>query len=162
MRPHLSVRRGYTGLRTGHWFGKHTCHTTPHHMQVAGTVASTATTMVRRRRRHTCLCGEDARASGLAIVLETYMPHHTVSHAGGGGGGVDGHDDGAPPPPPPAPPGWTCLSTQGPQAWSVHINSGDPRGIRRGSEGIRSPNRGSGLCRPYVLWGIRRPQSSII
>ena len=51
---------------------------------------------------------------------------------------------------------------QGPQAWSVHINSGDPRGIRRGSEGIRSPNRGSGLCRPYVLWGIRRPQSSII
>ena len=96
------------------------------------------------------------------LCWNTYMPHHTVSHAGGGGGGVDDHDDGAPPPPPPAPPGWTCLSTQGHQAWSVHINSGDPRGIRRGSEGIRSPNRGSGLCRPYALWGIRRPQSSII
>ena len=45
---------------------------------------------------------------------------------------------------------------------SLLVNSGDPRGIRRGSEGIRGPNRGSGLFTPYVSWGIHRPQSLLI
>ena len=43
-----------------------------------------------------------------------------------------------------------------------HVHSGDPRGIRRGSKGIRGPNRGSGLFRPYVSWGILRPQSGLL
>ena len=46
---------------------------------------------------------------------------------------------------------------------SLHVSSGDPRGgIRRGSEGIRGPNRGSRLFRPYVSWGILRPQSLLV
>ena len=35
-------------------------------------------------------------------------------------------------------------------------SAGDPEGIRRGSEGIRGQNGGSGCSASYVSWGIRR------